>query len=67
MARRDEGAYSFYVTEEQRSQSGCIGREGDRLSHSRNRLPEISVSLRAGPDASLPAPSGAKEKESETT
>src|SRR6267154_1471661 len=35
MARRDEGAYSFYVTEEQRSQPGCIGREGDRLSHSR--------------------------------
>ena len=34
MARRDEGAYCSYVTEEQRSQSGCIGREGDRLSHS---------------------------------
>ena len=35
MARRDEGVYCWYVTEEQRSQSGCIGREGDRLSHSR--------------------------------
>jgi hypothetical protein len=28
MARRDEGAYCWYVTEEQRSQPGCIGREG---------------------------------------
>ena len=35
MARRDEGAYYPYVTEEQRSQPGCLGREGDRLSHSR--------------------------------
>src|SRR5882724_2956472 len=35
MARRDEGAYCRYVTEEQRSQPGWIGREGDRLSHSR--------------------------------
>src|SRR3954463_15019562 len=35
MARRDEGAYCLYVTEAQRSQSGWIGREGDRLSHSR--------------------------------
>src|SRR5258706_4297276 len=35
MARRDEGAYCWYVTEEQRSQPGWIGREGDRLSHSR--------------------------------
>jgi hypothetical protein len=35
MARRDEGAYLQYVTEEQRSQPGWIGREGDRLSHSR--------------------------------
>jgi hypothetical protein len=26
-----------YVTEEQRSQPGWIGREGDRLSHSRAR------------------------------
>jgi len=37
-ARRDEGAYCRYVTEEQRSQPGepgCIGRERDRLSHSR--------------------------------
>jgi len=31
MARRDEGAYCRYVTEEQRSQPGCIGCEGDRL------------------------------------
>jgi hypothetical protein len=29
LARRDEGAYSQYVTEEQRSQPGCIGHEGD--------------------------------------
>jgi hypothetical protein len=35
MARRDEGAYLRYVTEEQRSQAGWIGREIDRLSHSR--------------------------------
>src|SRR6187402_2856756 len=35
LARRDEGAYCRYVTEEQRSQPGCVGREGDRLSHSR--------------------------------
>src|SRR6185369_6936650 len=35
LERRDEGAYCWYVTEEQRSQPGCIGREGDRLSHSR--------------------------------
>jgi hypothetical protein len=33
IARRDEGAY--YVTEEQRRQPGCLGREIDRLSHSR--------------------------------
>jgi hypothetical protein len=26
---RDEGAYCKYVTEEQRSLPGCIGREGD--------------------------------------
>jgi hypothetical protein len=35
MAKRDEGAYLQYVTEEQRSQPGWIGREGDRRSHSR--------------------------------
>jgi hypothetical protein len=35
LARRDEGAYCWYVTEEQRSQPGCLDREGDRLSHSR--------------------------------
>jgi len=35
MARRDEGAYCGYVTEEQRRQPGCLGREIDRLSHSR--------------------------------
>jgi hypothetical protein len=28
-ARRDEGAYLRYVTEEQRSQPGWIGPEGD--------------------------------------
>ena len=32
LARRDEGAYCSYVTEEQRSQAGCIGRENDRLT-----------------------------------
>jgi hypothetical protein len=35
LARRDEGADCWYLTEEQRSQAGCIGRESDRLSHSR--------------------------------
>src|SRR6188768_2492321 len=35
LARRDEGAYCWYVTEEQRRQPGCIGCEDDRLSHSR--------------------------------
>ena len=45
MARRDERAYCGYVTEEQRRQPGWLGREIDRLSHSRalrrwaNRLP----------------------------
>jgi len=33
LARRDEGAYCWYVTEEQRSQVGCIGRERNRLSY----------------------------------
>ena len=37
MAGRDEGAYCWFVTDEQRNQPGCIGREGDRLSHSRTR------------------------------
>jgi len=31
MARRDEGAYCGYVTEEQRRQPGWLGREIDRL------------------------------------
>ena len=35
MARRDEGAYPRHVTEEQRSQPGGTGREGDRLGLSR--------------------------------
>jgi hypothetical protein len=35
MAKSEECAYSGYVADEQRSQAGCIGREGDRLSHSR--------------------------------
>jgi RNA polymerase sigma-70 factor (ECF subfamily) len=35
MARREEGAYSSYVTDEQRSQSGWIGRENERVIHSR--------------------------------
>jgi hypothetical protein len=29
LARRDEGAYCPCVIEEQRSQPGCIAREGD--------------------------------------
>ena len=33
LARRDEAAYRGYVTEPQRSKSGCIGCEGDRLDH----------------------------------
>src|SRR5450755_2988189 len=49
MARRDEGAYCLYVTEEQRSQPGCIGREGDRLSHSR----ALSVSAIANCNRSM--------------
>ena len=35
MARRDEGAYCGYVTEEHPRQPECLGREIDRLSHSR--------------------------------
>ncbi len=35
MARREEGAYSPYVTDEQRSQPRWIGREGERVIHSR--------------------------------
>jgi len=35
MARRDEGAYCRYVTEEHRRQPGCLGHAIDRLSHSR--------------------------------
>jgi hypothetical protein len=31
MARREEGAYRAYVTEEQRSQPGWIGREDERV------------------------------------
>jgi hypothetical protein len=29
LAWRDEGAYCWYVTEEQRRQPGWLGREGD--------------------------------------
>ena len=48
MARRDEGAYCRYVTEEQRRQPGWLGREIDRLSHSRAlRVESLRVS---GPD-----------------
>src|SRR4051794_35715207 len=43
MARRDEGAYWRYVTEEQRSHPGWIGREGDRLSHSRALSARVTV------------------------
>jgi hypothetical protein len=35
LARRNEGAYCWYVTEPQRSRPGCIGCDGDRLDHSR--------------------------------
>jgi hypothetical protein len=46
LARRDEGAYCWYVTEEQQSQPGCLGREGDRLSYSR-ALSSTAMSSRA--------------------
>jgi len=36
MARRDEGAYCGYVTEEQRRQPGCLGREIGPLGHARD-------------------------------
>src|SRR5882724_3270375 len=59
MARRDEGAYRWYVTEEQRSHPGCIGRESDRLSLSRTLSPlnrrlraaARGEAFRAGPQA----------------
>jgi hypothetical protein len=35
MARREEGAYSPYVTDEQRRQWGWIGAENDHVIHSR--------------------------------
>src|SRR5687767_6332455 len=35
MARREEGAYSPYVTDEQRSQRGWIGAENGRIIRSR--------------------------------
>src|SRR5688500_11178542 len=46
MARREEGAYWLYVTDEQRSQRGWIGGENDRIGHSqalreRVRSPEL--------------------------
>jgi hypothetical protein len=34
MARREEGEYSTYLTDEQRSQPGWIGREDERVVHS---------------------------------
>jgi hypothetical protein len=37
LARRDEGAYGWYVTEQQRSQAGCIGRESDRAGRDRSK------------------------------
>src|SRR5687768_12227607 len=51
MARRDEGAYSQYVTEEQRSQPGWIGREIDRLSRSRalRKQRQFGQAERVGP------------------
>jgi hypothetical protein len=48
MARRDEGAYLQYVTERQRSQLGWIGREIDRLSHSRAISVQGGLSREAG-------------------
>jgi hypothetical protein len=48
MARRDEGAYLQYVTEEQRSQPGWIGREID-LSHSRALSSHICCRSTPGP------------------
>jgi hypothetical protein len=35
LARREEGAYSPYVTEERRRQRGWIGAENDRVIHSK--------------------------------
>jgi len=54
MARRDEGAYCRYVTEEQRRQPGkpgWIGREIDRLSHSR----ALSSALSSGGRSAAPS------------
>jgi hypothetical protein len=48
MARRDEGAYLQYVTEEQRSQPGWIGREIARLTHSRALNPQGGINRKAG-------------------
>src|SRR3954470_20512322 len=56
MARREEGAYYLYVTEEQRSQSGWIGREGDRLSHSRALTTIDSCKPPPSPSRRLPRP-----------
>ena len=53
MARRDEGAYCWYVTEEQRSQPGCIGREGDRLRHSRALSRRFRTRCDLAPNASI--------------
>ena len=36
LARRDEGAYCRYVTDEQRSQPECVGRAGRREEASRH-------------------------------
>src|ERR1041384_4097153 len=72
-ARRDEGAYCLYVTEEERSPPGCIGREIDRLDHSRalsNRSTSTSVrggrsepSIAARAPAAFPCRSGNFELE----
>ncbi len=45
IARREKGAYSPYVTDEQRSESGWIGREGGRFVHSRALLIALSAVL----------------------
>jgi hypothetical protein len=57
-ARRDEGAYCWYVTEEERSRRGCIDRETDRLSHSRALKLEAELHLPKLVEFVLVAPAG---------
>ena len=47
MARRDEGAYRRYVSEEQRRQPGCVGREGESTKHMMRNLEIERLTLAA--------------------